>query len=147
MQRLYDAMALAAWGAMAGLGLATILLFKPVFGAGFAGGLPMVLVLLAGLPFAYLGIARNTLLTVRGWFWTAPATASLGALLNILLNAVLIPRFGGLGAAWATVISYAFAAHGIAFLLPRLRPAARRMTRALDPISATLRLYRVYRGA
>jgi O-antigen/teichoic acid export membrane protein len=144
MQRVYDAMALAAFGAVAGIGLAAALLFEPVFGAAYAGGLPIVLVLLLGLPFAYLGVARSAMLTVRGWLWTAPATTMLGALVNIALNLVLIPRFGGLGAAWATVVSYWLAAHGTSFLLPWLRPAGRGMTKALNPVAAAFRLQRIY---
>ena len=31
---------------------------------------------------------------------------SVGAMINIILNIILIPRWGPLGAAWATVISY-----------------------------------------
>lgn len=146
MQRLYDVMGLAAWAVMAGLGIVAVLLFEPVFGAAYAGGLPMMLVLLLGLPFSYLGVARGTMMTIRGWLWTSPATTAAGALANVVLNLLLIPRFGGLGAAGATVISYWLAAFGMSFLLPWLRPAAWRMTRALNPPAAALRLRRVYRG-
>ena len=144
MQRVYDAMALAAFGAVAGIGLAAALLFEPVFGAAYAGGLPIVLVLLLGLPFAYLGVARSAMLTVRGWLWTAPATTMLGALVNIALNLVLIPHFGGLGAALATVVAQSLASVGSSFLLPWLLPAARAQCRALNPIAAILRIYHVY---
>jgi len=40
----------------------------------------------------------------------------VGALLNILLNYLLIPRFGLEGAAWATLISYAYASFFFIFL-------------------------------
>ena len=36
-------------------------------------------------------------------------SAILPMLINVILNLILIPRFGALGAAWATVISYSFA--------------------------------------
>jgi PST family polysaccharide transporter len=38
-----------------------------------------------------------------------------GAITNIVLNAVLIPQYGGVGAAWATVISYMIASYGFLF--------------------------------
>jgi len=34
--------------------------------------------------------------------------AGVGAVLNVLLNVCLIPKFGGLGAAWATIATEAF---------------------------------------
>jgi Na+-driven multidrug efflux pump len=44
---------------------------------------------------------------------------------------VLIPRHGPVGAAWATVISYATAGWLALFLASRTRPIAMMMTRAL----------------
>jgi O-antigen/teichoic acid export membrane protein len=44
-------------------------------------------------------IAKRT--SVFGW------TTMIGAALNLLLNLLLIPRFGALGAAWATALGYA----------------------------------------
>ena len=36
-------------------------------------------------------------------------TQGLGALSNVVLNYILIPVYGGQGAAWATLVSYAIA--------------------------------------
>ena len=41
----------------------------------------------------------------------APAVTGLAAIVNILLNVLLIPRFGFMGAAWATLISYGVMAY------------------------------------
>jgi O-antigen/teichoic acid export membrane protein len=51
-----------------------------------------------------------------------PASAVAGAVVNVLINLAVIPRFGALGASWATVVSYCLA--GIFFLLVfrELRP-------------------------
>ena len=146
MQRLYDVMALASVAAMILVGAATALLFVPVFGAPYAGGLPMTLVLLLSLPTIFLGGAREAMLTIRGWLWTSPVAAVIGAFVNVALNLLLIPDYGGVGAAWATVISYWISAHGTCFLLPWLRPAGFRMVRALNPIAAAIRMWRLYRG-
>ena len=146
MQRLYDVMALASMAAMVTVGVAATLLLVPVFGAAYAGALPMVLVLLLSLPAIFLGWARNALLTVRGWLWTSPAAAAIGAITNVLLNLLLIPPYGALGAAWATVFSCWIAAYGGGLFLPWLRPAARGMTRSLNPVAAAIRLWRIQRG-
>lgn len=60
-----------------------------------------------------------------------------GAILNIILNLLLIPRFGAMGAAVATVFSYATSGY-LVFLIPRhTRGLAAMMTRAyIAPIRA-----------
>lgn len=146
MQRLYDVMALASIAAMATIAVAAALLFVPVFGADYAGGLPMTYVLLLSLPPVFLQRAHLAMLTIRGWLWTAPVMTGLGAATNILLNLVLIPRYGGMGAAWSTFISLWFAIYGTCWLLPWLRPAGRRLGRALDPVSAMMRIMHIYRN-
>lgn len=54
-----------------------------------------------------------------------------GALSNILLNAYLIPLYGPLGAAYATVFSYFIAGYGILFFNRKLWPMAWVITRSL----------------
>ena len=106
----------------------------------------MVWVLAASLPFVGIGVARGTMLTIRGWLWTAPLTTLAGLAVNVALNLLLIPRWGGIGAACATVVSYWLAAHGTCFLLPWLRPTGRELTRALSPLSAGRRLRARWQG-
>ncbi|MBL4558001.1 MAG: flippase [Rhodobacteraceae bacterium] len=106
MQRVYDAMGLAAWGCGLALGLAGWLLIGPVFGSDYSGAVPMLAILLFSLPAIFLGTGRGAMLTVRGWMWTVPAVTAAGAVANVALNLVLIPRWGGEGAAVATVLSY-----------------------------------------
>jgi len=55
----------------------------------------------------------------------------LGALVNIVGNYLLIPSFGGLGAAYATVLSYAIASYVTFWLHPITFPIAKIMTRSL----------------
>ena len=144
-QRLYDAMALASLATLLIGAVGCALLLEPIFGADYAPALPITFVLLLSLPWVFLGVARGVVLVVRGWFWTAPVVTALGALLNGALNLMLIPDYGGLGAAWASVASYAVAGYGSCLVLPRLRPIGKGMTRALNPIAAADRLWRIHR--
>jgi|GEM_PF-3516397 len=145
MQRIYDLFALAAWPTMFAIGLGTYFLLVPVFGPEYAGALPMVLLLLLGLPLFFLYYAWGTMLTVREWMWTAPLVAGFGAMVNIALNFALISPFGGSGAAAATTISYAAASIGGSLFIPKLRGTAAGMIRALDPFHASKRLLAIYR--
>jgi O-antigen/teichoic acid export membrane protein len=146
MQRVYDAQGLAAWGCVLGLGLAGWLLIGPLFGADFTGALPMLLILLMALPSVFLGVGRGAMLTVRGWMWTVPLVTATGAVANVALNLWLIPRWGGEGAAVATVLSYTLAGIGTSALLARLRPTLPAQLRALDPFGAAIRLRAAWRG-
>jgi Na+-driven multidrug efflux pump len=55
----------------------------------------------------------------------------LGALSNIGLNYILIPFYGGKGAAWATLISYAIASFFALVIYRRTRPVFWLMLKAL----------------
>jgi len=70
----------------------------------------------------FFGVALGNALVAKGLQKYTPYGAVAGAIMNGLLNLALIPRYGALGAAWATVISYSVA--GIFFLLfiPKIRP-------------------------
>ena len=62
------------------------------------------------------------------------------------MNLALIPVYGGLGAAMATVVTYAFAAFAAGIAMPSMRKTAISMARALNPFAAARRLILVYRG-
>jgi O-antigen/teichoic acid export membrane protein len=64
---------------------------------------------------------------VRISLWTTVC----GALTNVTLNLLLIPEFGGRGAAMATVTSYAVAGYLSLFLSRQTRPIALKMSKAM----------------
>jgi PST family polysaccharide transporter len=56
------------------------------------------------------------------------------AILNLILNFVLIPRFGIIGSAYATLISYSFGHTVLAAIIPSQRKALLMLGKALVPI-------------
>lgn len=74
----------------------------------------------AGL-FVSLGVARETWITTEGLMKFSAATAAAGALVNIVLNYFLIPYYGGLGAAIATVIAQIVSAYAVGAFYPPTR--------------------------
>jgi len=58
-------------------------------------------------------------------------TQGLGALLNVFLNLLLIPRYAEVGAALATLLSYAMASYISLAVYPKSRPVFWMMTRSL----------------
>lgn len=65
--------------------------------------------------FACIFIFQRAILSkwiiIENYFHFSLTTQMLGALVNVLLNWWLIPIYGGIGAAWATVVSYMVASY------------------------------------
>lgn len=95
--------------AAAALALLSGNLAHVVLGAEFrAGGallIPIVAVaaLLAGMKAYYFDLAFQLGRTTRQQIWSSGAAA----ISNVLLNLLLIPRYGAAGAAWATLAAFA----------------------------------------
>ncbi|MBV6623397.1 MAG: flippase [Rivularia sp. (in: Bacteria)] len=67
----------------------------------------------------------------EGLFKFSLISHTAGAVVNIFLNWLLIPKYGGIGAAIATVISYGIASYFVFFIPLETRVAARMMTLSL----------------
>lgn len=131
LQQLYDLMAwislvIAITMTFISSMLVTILLGQEYREAGNI----LALHIWAG-PFVFLGVARSQWLMVENLTWFSFATTSLGTIINLLLNFWFIPVYGGMGAATATVISYAIASHLACIIYPKMFNTAWMLTKAL----------------
>jgi PST family polysaccharide transporter len=95
-----------------------------------AAGPVLAIHIWAGL-FVFLGVARGAWIIAEGATRIALLTTSSGAVINVMLNLYLVPRYGAIGAAIAAVISYGFSDYLVFLLIPRLRPVGRLMTNAI----------------
>ncbi len=80
-----------------------------IFGANYAAAGPVLAVHIWASLFVALGIASSQYLLLEGLNRISLQRTVLGAVANVLLNLAWIPRYGPIGAAWATLISYAAA--------------------------------------
>lgn len=85
------------------------------YGKEFLPTADLLVVLIWSEAPVFFAVALGNALIAKGLQKYSPASAGAGAVINIVLNIYLIPRYGALGASWATVISYCVA--GIFFLL------------------------------
>jgi O-antigen/teichoic acid export membrane protein len=131
LQRLYNTMALTAYG----IALPVTFLAEPVitllYGTAYSKAGPMLSVLIWAGIFTNLGIARSSFLTTMNWTRVHFMTVFFGCVINIVLNLILIPRYGGMGAVIASCVAYWFAAHGACYLYPPLFRTGNMLTRAL----------------
>ena len=80
-------------------------LLVTIFGEAYVGGAVALGILSGGWALiAFFGPARDTLI-MTGGERAAAVSISVAAILNIVLNLLLIPRFGMSGAAFATTLS------------------------------------------
>jgi len=131
MQQLYGVLAVAAYAVALPTCILAPWLIRLLYGPGFESAGPMLAVLVWSLVFTNLGIARGAFLTSMNWTRPYLITVALGGAVNVVLNLVLIPRWGGMGAVVASCIAYWVATHGSCFAYPPLRPTAHAITRAM----------------
>jgi len=130
-QKVYDFL---AWTSMPVV-LALTFLAGPVirllYGDAFAAGGIILAILIWSSPFAFMRELYGKWLVseeLTKFFMLAHGS---GAVINILLNLYLIPRFAGTGAAIATLVSYTVGGYLICFVHPKTRIAGIMMTKAL----------------
>lgn len=110
-----------------------------LFGSDYAAAGPILSIHIWAALFVFMGVGASS------WF-IAEELANLnlrrtliGAGVNIALNVFLIPRYGGQGAAIATVVSYAIASFLLNAADPRTFPIFRLQLRALTFRTSTFR--------
>ncbi|MCB1236106.1 MAG: flippase [Verrucomicrobiae bacterium] len=102
-----------------------------LFGEAFAAAVPVLTIhVWAALPF-FLANARHEYLLAEGVLRLNLPSALIGAVSNLALNFLLIPRLGAAGAAWATLIAYSLAWVLSSFVFRAARPAGWMQLRAL----------------
>jgi O-antigen/teichoic acid export membrane protein len=89
------------------------LIVRVLFGARFAGADRALQILVWSTVFVYVAIVGGNLLISMGRERINLGLNIVGAAINILLNIVLIPRWGYLGAAVATSATYLFILVGV----------------------------------
>jgi O-antigen/teichoic acid export membrane protein len=131
LQRLFDLTA----GVCYLLAIPTVVLapviIRLAYGPEFTGGVAVLTVHAWTLVWAGLGVVRGQFCVNEGLSRLHFVSTAAGATLNVGLNLLLIPRFGGVGAAWATFAAQATAAWISSFCFADLRNSAVMQTRAL----------------
>ena len=91
-----------------GLALLAPVLVTIAFGRDFKDAAVMVQLLLLAAVLYASGSTAGALLMSRGRPGIRSLSIAAACLLNILVLPILVPELGGVGAAWASVISYGF---------------------------------------
>lgn len=131
LQLLYNLMAAIFYAIAIPTTLLSGWLMPFFFGDEFAAAAPMLAVLIWSTFFVSFGTVRNHYLTAMNWTHLHMFTIGAGCAINITLNSIFIPQYGGLAASVTTLVSYGFAIYFSCFLHRRLFRTAKMMTSAL----------------
>lgn len=131
MQAFYDVMAGTAYVIVIPLALFASLLVRTLFGPDYAEAGPILRIHTWSFLFVSLGVARSRWLIAEGLIRFDMIASVLGALINIILNLLLIPRYGGMGTAWAALFSYAASGYVSSGLTIRAWPALKQQSLSL----------------
>ena len=81
--------------------------------------------------FVFLGVANSKRLLSENLQIFSTVNTTIGAVVNVFLNYILIEKYGVLGAAWATLVSYFVAAYLSLILNKRTRESFVDLTKSI----------------
>lgn len=112
------------WGTLAvtlGVVLFSGLLISILYGDSYTKSSEILSVLAWKGLFTAMGAASAQYILVSGLQKYVPIRQGAGCILNIAMNVCLIPVYGAVGAAWASVLATMVALFGMHFFIPTLR--------------------------
>ena len=130
-QQLFDVLFILAIVVAILVSLVAGPLIALLFGAEYQNSASILTIHIWAGVFIFMRAAFSRWILIEGALMFSLITQGLGALANIGLNMLLIPRYGGEGAAMATLISYAIASYAALLVHKKTRPVFFMMTKSI----------------
>jgi O-antigen/teichoic acid export membrane protein len=136
LQNMYDLMVGISLSVAVFMTFASTYIYRIAFHnhPEFWPGAPVLAVHVWAGIFVFLGSASGQYLIAEGYFKLSMLRTGVGALVNIVLNIFWIPKYGIIGAAYATLVAYGVATFFILFI-PKTRGQGVQMLKSLFLIS------------
>jgi polysaccharide transporter, PST family len=106
MQQFMTALSALSLMAIAVVMVAADLIIRWIYGSDFLPAGPVLRIHILAAPFVFLGVAGSQWFIDRGMTRAVMIRSTVGAVLNVTLNLVLIPPFGATGASVASLCAY-----------------------------------------
>jgi len=133
LQDLYDIVAMPA------LVLALLATFfsRPIivglYGESYAAASTVLAIYVWSGIAVFLGVASSQYLMAENFVKYSMYRTIIGMVLNVVLNLLLIPKYGTTGSAWATLISFSVSTFSLV-VFPRTHPQVLMMLKSLIPM-------------
>lgn len=131
LQNYYNLMVVAALGITIPVALLGPWALEMLFGAEYADAGGVLVIHIWTLVFIFLGVASSKHLVAENQQRMELIRTLIGAVVNITLNFIMIPRYGVIGAAIATLISQAFASYFGYLFIRKYWPVFMMQTKAI----------------
>ncbi|MEX0828042.1 MAG: flippase [Haliea sp.] len=131
LQQLFDVLFLMALGVALVVTLLAPWLVLILFGSEYAASASILVIHIWAALFIFMRAAFSKWILIENALYFSLFTTALGAVANVFLNYFLIPIHGGIGAAYATLVSYAAASFLSLIFYRRTRPVFWQMARAI----------------
>jgi O-antigen/teichoic acid export membrane protein len=102
-----------------------------MFGPEYEQSKYVLYIHLAACPFVFMAAVYSKWIIAEGYLWSSLVRHSIGAIINVGANILLIPVLGVVGSALATVLSYVAASYFACFIGAKSREAGMQMTLAM----------------
>jgi len=132
LQRLYDLMVLLSLAVALPMTFLSDRVVLLLFGPSYADAGAVLAIHIWAAVFVFLGVASSKWFIAENRQMLSLQRTLLGVLVNIVLNLIMIPKFGIIGAAYATIFSQAFAALFFDVMQKATRPMFAMKLRSLN---------------
>ncbi len=131
LQSLYNKISLMGYVSALFVFLFSKELLSILYGDSYVKAAPILSLLIWSVMFMALGVARGSFMVAMNLTGLYLKTVAIASIINIILNYMLIPKYGAFGAAAATVVSYWFAVHGACYFFRPLHRTGNMLTKSL----------------
>jgi len=107
LRKLFSLMTLSACAIGSIVALSSHAIIRILYSSGYSGAAPVLVVHVWASVFVFLGVAQSPWDISKNMLKLSLYRTVTGAIINIAMNFYLIPRYSAMGAAVATVASYA----------------------------------------
>lgn len=140
MQKLYSLFALVSITVIAGVLIFGDIGVKILYGSAYTHTADVLKLHFANSIFVFFGVAYSQAFIVEGMQRFSTINTAIGAVINVVLNLFLIPKFGVLGAALATLIAQFYSGFFCLIFTAKTRVHFKLMMNAFNLVN-TLKTY------
>jgi len=115
LQKLYDVLAWIAIGISIPVSFFSAEIINLLYGSKYLSSTPILTIYIWAGTAVFLGVASSQYLVTENLTKISLMRTSIGMIANVILNIILIPLYGIIGSAVATLISYTLATFSIIF--------------------------------
>lgn len=135
LKKLFQLMAALSLLVALPISLMSDWIIRFLYGANFEGAASVLAIQVWASVFVFSGVASSRWFLVENLQKYSFYRTLAGAVINVLLNYIWIPRYGMIGAAWATLLSQAVASVLFNFSNAKTRPVFYMQIKAITGIS------------